>query len=306
MSDKQPAMLSKDFVRQLTRPFTSKMGEQYEPLYHDDEKSDSEVKVIMVPKKISSWVYPTLASLISVMLVCVGILLGLSMSFAVERYDRAHNINTADPAPIEGGYLPSAGNLHYPLIYNITYSSPPSPETNKAWDDLFPPMVGFVQHPTIAPNLSGLAVFHELHCLDILRKGFYAALSGTLTSSIEEATDHNRRLDDHHLRHCFDYLRQSFMCLADTNLEPVNFDLGGVTGWKFERTCRDFESVKRWAGENRKWDGRLEGVGEGDIIIIIEERRGARKGERRKGDQEGRPGEGRRRMTINDIGSAQS
>ena len=50
-----------------------------------------------------------------------------------------------------------------------------------------------------------------------------------------------------HLRHCFDLLRQSIECAADTNLEPVDFELGGVTGWGFDRNCRNFEAVVEWA-----------------------------------------------------------
>ncbi|KAK4695118.1 hypothetical protein P7C71_g2573, partial [Lecanoromycetidae sp. Uapishka_2] len=117
--------------------------------------------------------------------------------------------------------------------------------------------VGFVKHAEISPNLSGLAVFHEIHCVNMLRVGYYAALNGNL-ADMQHVHDHNKRPDPHHLRHCFDYLRQSLMCMADTNLEPVDFALGGVTGWSFERTCRDFEAVKEWAEVNRAWDEDVE------------------------------------------------
>lgn len=73
--------------------------------------------------------------------------------------------------------------------------------------------------------------------------------------------DHNGRPDPHHLRHCFDYLRQALMCAADTNLEPVDFELGGVTGWRFDKTCRNFEEVKEWAEVNRKWDDQIKESG---------------------------------------------
>lgn len=75
---------------------------------------------------------------------------------------------------------------------------------------------------------------------------------------MQHVHDHNSRPDPHHLRHCFDYLRQSLICAADTNLEPVNFELGGVTGWQFNRTCRDFEGIKKWAEVNRKWDDSIQ------------------------------------------------
>ena len=92
--------------------------------------------------------------------------------------------------------------------------------------------------------------------------GYYAALDGTL-EQMQHVADHNKRPDPHHLRHCFDYLRQALVCTADTNLEPVDWELGGVTGWKYERKCRDFEVVKAWADEWRSWpdeeDGELGG-----------------------------------------------
>lgn len=122
--------------------------------------------------------------------------------------------------------------------------------------------VGFVKHPGVSPNLSGLAVFHELHCVNMLRVGYYAALNGNL-ADMQHVHDHNKRPDPHHLRHCFDYLRQSLMCSVDTNLEPVDFELGGVTGWEFRRTCRDFERVKGWAEEWRSWP---EGIGESERL----------------------------------------
>lgn len=88
---------------------------------------------------------------------------------------------------------------------------------------------------------------------NMLRVGYYAALDGTI-GKMQMIHDHNKRPDPHHLRHCFDYLRQSLVCAADSNLEPVDFELGGVTGWSFQRTCRDFDRIKDWAEQWRSWD----------------------------------------------------
>ena len=57
------------------------------------------------------------------------------------------------------------GDISRPLIYNQTFTLAPSPDTDKAWDDIFPTGKGFVKHPSIAPQLSGLAVFHQIHCV---------------------------------------------------------------------------------------------------------------------------------------------
>lgn len=70
--------------------------------------------------------------------------------------------------------------------------------------------------------------------------------SNTTTSEDDEHM--KEHLKTPHARHCFDYLRQSIMCAADSNLEPVNAELGGVTGWGSERVCRDWTELRKWAG----------------------------------------------------------
>ena len=54
------------------------------------------------------------------------------------------------------------------------------------------------------------------------------------------------------------------VCLADSNLEPVNRTLGGVTGWMGGRKCRDFEGLRGWADRWEDWDRALDGMGEGE------------------------------------------
>lgn len=131
------------------------------------------------------------------------------------------------------------------MKYNNTFALHPSAETEAAWDSLFPKGKGFVRHEKIAPETSGLVVYHGLHCLKSLRDVYYAALDGKMSHDMAE--EHSHLNGPHHVRHCFDYLRQSLMCSADTNIEPVSKELKGVTGWGFTRTCRDLDSVKAWA-----------------------------------------------------------
>ena len=58
-----------------------------------------------------------------------------------------------------------AGGLHYYMQFNKTFPQRPDKESDAAWASLFPDKLGFVQHPELAPNVAGIAVFHELHCL---------------------------------------------------------------------------------------------------------------------------------------------
>ena len=65
---------------------------------------------------------------------------------------------------------------------------------------------------------------------------------------LDELGAHTDRV---HIRHCFDYLRHTIMCAADTNLEAVSRETHVTTGWGSKRQCRDFAAVKAWAEQWR-------------------------------------------------------
>lgn len=65
---------------------------------------------------------------------------------------------------------------------------------------------------------------------------------------------YHRDIDDDkadHMAHCFDYLRQSILCSADTTLEGYS-DLGG--GFGVTHQCKDYDEVLEWANEHSPWD----------------------------------------------------
>lgn len=69
------------------------------------------------------------------------------------------------------------------------------------------------------------------------------------SETLEEHSDNHRQITPAHVRHCIDYLRQSLMCHADTNIEPIEESLGGVRGFGVEHHCRNFDSVMSWITE---------------------------------------------------------
>lgn len=95
-----------------------------------------------------------------------------------------------------------------------------------------------------------MAVFHQLHCLSYVVDHYQQGYAGAnLTGEVA-----------HHSAHCFDYLRQSIMCAADTNLEG---DTETGPGWGSEHTCADYDAVLAWANERgaMRWrTGLLPGV----------------------------------------------
>ena len=58
-------------------------------------------------------------------------------------------------------------------------------------------------------------------------------------------------VDDDHIGHCFDYLRQAIQCAGDMTLEPaMPGDEGAVDGWGVLHQCRDWSTAFRWTQEN--------------------------------------------------------
>jgi len=83
----------------------------------------------------------------------------------------------------------------------------------------------------------------------MLRQAFWASVDGKLEEMGDESREKNHRTSHHHVRHCFEYLRQSLICLADSNLEMMNYTARGISGWQTERTCRNFDELSDWANE---------------------------------------------------------
>lgn len=82
-----------------------------------------------------------------------------------------------------------------------------------------------------------MAVFHQLHCLSYIVEHFQTGFDGSsLTKEVA-----------HHSAHCFDYLRQSIMCAADTNLEGAT-EAG--PGWGSKHVCTDYDALLTWANEH--------------------------------------------------------
>ncbi|KAI0512810.1 hypothetical protein F5B22DRAFT_648402 [Xylaria bambusicola] len=95
-----------------------------------------------------------------------------------------------------------------------------------------------------------MSVFHQLHCLSYVVDHYQRGYGGAnLTDDVA-----------HHSAHCFDYLRQSIMCAADTNLEG---ETEAGPGWGSDHVCTDYDALLQWANEHgaMKWrNGLLPGV----------------------------------------------
>ncbi|KAJ7779390.1 hypothetical protein DFH07DRAFT_910798 [Mycena maculata] len=134
------------------------------------------------------------------------------------------------------------------------YERPPSPAVDEAWHELY--SVAETKIPKSEamrmPNrtwpigrdpgnyMFALDVFHQLHCLDTLRKELHPGHNYTHVSAP-------------HLRHCIGAIRQALMCSAD--ISTVVFQWSEKHQRALQRddivhVCRDFNRIRGWASEH--------------------------------------------------------
>ncbi|TLS31317.1 hypothetical protein PpBr36_02459 [Pyricularia pennisetigena] len=91
-------------------------------------------------------------------------------------------------------------------------------------------------------EVHAIAVFHQIHCLYTIMADYNNAVRNKTTMPA-------------HVRHCFEYLRLTLMCHADTTLEgrpdviPDTMFQPAVAGSR--HACRDYDAVKAWAADHR-------------------------------------------------------
>jgi hypothetical protein len=166
------------------------------------------------------------------------------------------------------------------------YQGPPSPENNQAWSDLY--NFGISRIPQSAakliPNRTvpipddpgyyavGLDVFHQLHCLNMVRLRVWAT---------ESFVPEHDLMGIEHIDHCIDTIRQSLMCASD--ITPLQFvwieaEQRTMEVARVLHTCRDFEQVREWGRRHhigpfdrtRKVDDPLDNDPEVKGVMIFE------------------------------------
>ncbi|KAJ7243061.1 hypothetical protein C8J57DRAFT_1726205 [Mycena rebaudengoi] len=135
-----------------------------------------------------------------------------------------------------------------------------SPELDQAWDDLYEFGISRIpgDQAALLPNktspipgdpgfyIAELDVFHELHCLNMIRKALdpdyypdWDIKKGGFASE--------------HVSHCVEWIRNSIMCHSDTSVivwqwnEHYNQSTPKAT---IPHTCRNFNKIQRWGQQN--------------------------------------------------------
>ncbi|KAG9225253.1 hypothetical protein CCMSSC00406_0007084 [Pleurotus cornucopiae] len=140
------------------------------------------------------------------------------------------------------------------------FQVPPSKELDELWEGLYNlgisriPASQAKQLPNATEAIPGdehnyiveLDVFHELHCLNRIRKTIYSDYYPDMRLSLPG--------NEAHMSHCLDSIRQSLMCSSDVSLIVWKWD--EEAGQSFPRgdvvhRCRDFDKIKEWASERQ-------------------------------------------------------
>ncbi|KAL2037447.1 hypothetical protein N7G274_009727 [Stereocaulon virgatum] len=144
------------------------------------------------------------------------------------------------------------------------YAQSPSPQVDAAWEDLLAgvnvrvtreEMVLAGENMTNAAQLLNgdylavLGVYHQIHCLDILRKGLHMDY---YTSKITES-DRLRNMNTAHYDHCVERLRRAIMCHADLSIYSAEWVADShepepkILRSNGESNCLNWNAVETWA-----------------------------------------------------------
>jgi hypothetical protein len=125
----------------------------------------------------------------------------------------------------------------------------------------------FAFGPTDA-DIARPEVFHALHCMDAIHTHVSASMYPNITtpgmrhqqSHYEEMEKISPGIQELHMEHCIDLLREYVVCHADLTPSPLYSYDGwpGVIGKAGPRVCRKWEPTRRWMdnrGATLKGDG---------------------------------------------------
>ncbi|KAL9612841.1 MAG: hypothetical protein Q9167_002572 [Letrouitia subvulpina] len=93
--------------------------------------------------------------------------------------------------------------------------------------------------------MASLEVFHQLHCVNLVRQYTYKDYYQDKATSFEDPPDLLRI----HVDHCLEILRQVVMCHSDLGVLTYNWVSIRTAPWpnfNTQHKCRDFEAVLGW------------------------------------------------------------
>ena len=132
------------------------------------------------------------------------------------------------------------------------------------WVSIFPKKHGFVR---LGPEGRYFAVsmYHQLHCLNGLRRTLLASAPGRHQVMGEKVEDLHTMWLHEHTEHCLNFIRQALLCKADTTLEAAEYVRNphgqldwGANGLGVVHRCHDWTQVRDAVERNeQEWEARV-------------------------------------------------
>lgn len=100
-----------------------------------------------------------------------------------------------------------------------------------------------------------ITVFHQLHCLNALRKALYPRRYNSSIVGADGNVDYGQW---HHVDHCVELVRQALVCRPDTTARTFRWHPAGsqvLHHWT-THTCRAFDPLMEWASAHTVPDVR--------------------------------------------------
>lgn len=227
--------------------------------------------------RIWPYVLPWLASTITLAGLCLYLYLQ-SLPYTEERYSFSRGWKT-DFGPSRSAIeieeviftgsptFAENGTYYVPHPSPINYTADPSPELDRAWDELtwgryivvteqeardaFEEQYGDIEQfwsPLRGGYITGFDMFHTLHCLNRIRMRFYP----------EYYPYEDRHVHRVHHLHCLEQIRQYIMCSGDMTPIPTKYNRGRKHSYvdsDVAHTCRNFNVLREWL--SARYNGSL-------------------------------------------------
>lgn len=111
-------------------------------------------------------------------------------------------------------------------------------------------------------SLVMLDMWHQLHCLNAIRKAIYPERWPEIWTHKEDGSINYDTVEMKHIDHCIDHIRQSLQCFGDVSPTGFFFDPLKGNNPRTEGThmCKDFGQIKQWAVERQVFNFSLQSM----------------------------------------------
>ncbi|KZS87710.1 hypothetical protein SISNIDRAFT_419206 [Sistotremastrum niveocremeum HHB9708] len=152
------------------------------------------------------------------------------------------------------------------------YHGPPTDESDEAWESLYRIGISRISRDqaSLLPNWTeaipgdedhyavALDVFHQLHCLNLIRKALLPKRYGPSDPIVHTTDPAGNAVAFDHVDHCINSVRESLMCNADIAVNVWQWDPKKmVSAPRLDNlhVCKNWDDIYEWANQHKITSG---------------------------------------------------